>query len=177
MGALVSLRLLSWSHNKVSARTCTVCPTWISWAVLKQNGVFFPKESHQRCHIALTSLPWLTYFLDFLCWSPELSWSVHALPKIGNSVFLDEPFHLICCFCGLPSDGSDLDTVSHGSLDSANDSVERTSIDTDFTKMDSSDDGFSTGRKLCLLPLCCTSTHSFLLKTFYFDWIQLTFNK
>ncbi|KAM9375905.1 C-myc promoter-binding protein [Pholidichthys leucotaenia] len=43
------------------------------------------------------------------------------------------------------SDGSDLDTVSHGSLDSANDSAERTSIDTDFTKMDSSDDGFSTG--------------------------------
>uniref|UniRef100_A0AAQ5Z950 DENN/MADD domain containing 4A n=1 Tax=Amphiprion ocellaris TaxID=80972 RepID=A0AAQ5Z950_AMPOC len=45
------------------------------------------------------------------------------------------------------SDGSDLDTVSHGSLDSANDSAERTSIDTDFTKMDSSDDGFSTGRR------------------------------
>ncbi|XP_034733919.1 C-myc promoter-binding protein isoform X1 [Etheostoma cragini] len=43
------------------------------------------------------------------------------------------------------SDCSDLDTVSHGSLDSANDSAERTSIDTDFTKMDSSDDGFSTG--------------------------------
>ncbi|KAG7523022.1 hypothetical protein JOB18_036756 [Solea senegalensis] len=43
------------------------------------------------------------------------------------------------------SDGSDLDTVSHESLDSANDSAERTSIDTDFTKMDSSDDGFSTG--------------------------------
>uniref|UniRef100_A0A8C5EV12 DENN/MADD domain containing 4A n=1 Tax=Gouania willdenowi TaxID=441366 RepID=A0A8C5EV12_GOUWI len=43
------------------------------------------------------------------------------------------------------SDGSDLDTVSHGSLDSVNDSAERTSIDTDFTKMDSSDDGFSTG--------------------------------
>ncbi|KAF3688779.1 C-myc promoter-binding protein DENN domain-containing protein 4A [Channa argus] len=43
------------------------------------------------------------------------------------------------------SDGSDLDTVSRGSLDSANDSAERTSIDTDFTKMDSSDDGFSTG--------------------------------
>ncbi|XP_040927132.1 C-myc promoter-binding protein isoform X2 [Betta splendens] len=43
------------------------------------------------------------------------------------------------------SDGSDLDTVSHGSLDSANDSVERTSIDTDFNKMDSSDDGFSSG--------------------------------
>ncbi|TNN86922.1 C-myc promoter-binding protein [Liparis tanakae] len=43
------------------------------------------------------------------------------------------------------SDGSDLDTVSHGSLDSANDSAERTSIDTDFTKMDSSDDGLSTG--------------------------------
>ncbi|CAN9499351.1 unnamed protein product [Ophioblennius macclurei] len=43
------------------------------------------------------------------------------------------------------SDGSDLDTVSHGSLDSANDSAERVSIDTDFTKMDSSDDGFSTG--------------------------------
>ncbi|XP_077372897.1 C-myc promoter-binding protein isoform X2 [Festucalex cinctus] len=43
------------------------------------------------------------------------------------------------------SDGSDLDTVSHGSLDSANDSAERTSIDTDFNKMDSSDDGLSTG--------------------------------
>uniref|UniRef100_UPI003AADB7B5 C-myc promoter-binding protein n=1 Tax=Centroberyx gerrardi TaxID=166262 RepID=UPI003AADB7B5 len=43
------------------------------------------------------------------------------------------------------SDGSDLDTVSHGSLDSANDSAEHTSIDTDFTKMDSSDDGCSTG--------------------------------
>ncbi|XP_019731468.1 C-myc promoter-binding protein isoform X3 [Hippocampus comes] len=43
------------------------------------------------------------------------------------------------------SDGSDLDTVSHGSLDSTNDSAERTSIDTDFNKMDSSDDGFSTG--------------------------------
>ncbi|XP_068170263.1 C-myc promoter-binding protein isoform X1 [Antennarius striatus] len=43
------------------------------------------------------------------------------------------------------SDGSDFDTVSHGSLDSVNDSAERTSIDTDFTKMDSSDDGFSTG--------------------------------
>ncbi|XP_029909890.1 C-myc promoter-binding protein isoform X2 [Myripristis murdjan] len=43
------------------------------------------------------------------------------------------------------SDGSDLDTVSHGSLDSANDSAERASFDTDFTKMDSSDDGCSTG--------------------------------
>ncbi|XP_061138501.1 C-myc promoter-binding protein isoform X1 [Syngnathus typhle] len=43
------------------------------------------------------------------------------------------------------SDGSDLDTVSHGSLDSANDSAERNSIDADFSKMDSSDDGFSTG--------------------------------
>uniref|UniRef100_A0A7N6BDV5 DENN/MADD domain containing 4A n=1 Tax=Anabas testudineus TaxID=64144 RepID=A0A7N6BDV5_ANATE len=48
------------------------------------------------------------------------------------------------------SDGSDLDTLSHGSLDSANDSAERTSIDTDFTKMDSSDDGFSTAAdRLC----------------------------
>uniref|UniRef100_A0A7N8XCS5 DENN/MADD domain containing 4A n=1 Tax=Mastacembelus armatus TaxID=205130 RepID=A0A7N8XCS5_9TELE len=52
------------------------------------------------------------------------------------------------------SDGSDLDTVSHGSLDSANDSAERTSIDTDFTKMDSSDDGFSTGRKTQYYSLC-----------------------
>ncbi|CAL8325291.1 unnamed protein product [Gadus morhua 'NCC'] len=43
------------------------------------------------------------------------------------------------------SDGSDLDTVSHGSLDSVNDSNERTSIDADFNKMDSSDDGCSTG--------------------------------
>lgn len=48
----------------------------------------------------------------------------------------------------LPVDGSDLDTVSHGSLDSTNDSVERTSIDTDFTKMDSSDDGLSTGNMM-----------------------------
>lgn len=51
-----------------------------------------------------------------------------------------------------PPDGSDLDTVSHGSLDSANDSAERTSIDTDFTKMDSSDDGFSTGAAQCFSP-------------------------
>ncbi|XP_052008438.1 C-myc promoter-binding protein-like isoform X2 [Xyrauchen texanus] len=43
------------------------------------------------------------------------------------------------------SDASDLDNVSHGSLDSANDSAERVSIDTDFTKMDSSDDRSSTG--------------------------------
>lgn len=48
----------------------------------------------------------------------------------------------------LSADGSDLDTVSHGSLDSTNDSAERTSIDTDFTKMDSSDDGLSTGKKM-----------------------------
>ncbi|XP_016143347.1 C-myc promoter-binding protein-like isoform X2 [Sinocyclocheilus grahami] len=43
------------------------------------------------------------------------------------------------------SDASDLDSVSHGSLDSSNDSAERVSIDTDFTKMDSSDDRSSTG--------------------------------
>uniref|UniRef100_A0A6Q2XYF2 DENN/MADD domain containing 4A n=1 Tax=Esox lucius TaxID=8010 RepID=A0A6Q2XYF2_ESOLU len=43
------------------------------------------------------------------------------------------------------SDCSDLDTVSHGSVDSVNDSTEHISIDTDFTKMDSSDDGSSTG--------------------------------
>uniref|UniRef100_A0A4W6DI60 DENN/MADD domain containing 4A n=1 Tax=Lates calcarifer TaxID=8187 RepID=A0A4W6DI60_LATCA len=64
--------------------------------------------------------------------------------------------------------GSDLDTVSHGSLDSANDSAERTSIDTDFTKMDSSDDGFSTGGKpqLCfilLLAISLTSMSQLLL--------------
>uniref|UniRef100_A0A8K9VGL6 DENN/MADD domain containing 4A n=1 Tax=Oncorhynchus mykiss TaxID=8022 RepID=A0A8K9VGL6_ONCMY len=46
--------------------------------------------------------------------------------------------------CSLSTDYSDLDTVSHGSEDSTNDSVERVSIDTDFTKMDSSDDGSST---------------------------------
>lgn len=58
------------------------------------------------------------------------------------------PFNLLFSSCVFSSsDGSDLDTVSHGSLDSANDSAERTSIDTDFTKMDSSDDGFSTGMK------------------------------
>uniref|UniRef100_A0A8B9JYJ6 DENN/MADD domain containing 4A n=1 Tax=Astyanax mexicanus TaxID=7994 RepID=A0A8B9JYJ6_ASTMX len=45
----------------------------------------------------------------------------------------------------LYTDASDLDSVSHGSLDSTNDSAERASIDTDFTKMDSSDDGASTG--------------------------------
>uniref|UniRef100_A0A8C6LF87 DENN domain containing 4A n=1 Tax=Nothobranchius furzeri TaxID=105023 RepID=A0A8C6LF87_NOTFU len=56
------------------------------------------------------------------------------------------------------SDGSDLDTVSHGSLDSANDSAERTSIDTDFTKMDSSDDGFSTGR----MTLLCLNSSLFI---------------
>lgn len=43
------------------------------------------------------------------------------------------------------SDASDLDNVSHGSLDSSNDSAERVSIDADFTKMDSSDDRSSTG--------------------------------
>ncbi|XP_063053497.1 C-myc promoter-binding protein isoform X2 [Engraulis encrasicolus] len=43
------------------------------------------------------------------------------------------------------SDASDLDSLSHGSVDSANDSAERTSLDTDFTKMDSSDDRSSTG--------------------------------
>ncbi|KAK7152076.1 hypothetical protein R3I94_008420 [Phoxinus phoxinus] len=43
------------------------------------------------------------------------------------------------------SDASDLDSVSHGSLDSSNDSAERASIDADFTKMDSSDDRSSTG--------------------------------
>lgn len=48
--------------------------------------------------------------------------------------------------CRFHVDGSDLDTVSHGSLDSTNDSAEHTSIDTDFTKMDSSDDGLSTGK-------------------------------
>lgn len=66
---------------------------------------------------------------------------------------------LISLFHYLPSDGSDLDTVSHGSLDSANDSAERTSIDNDFTKMDSSDDGFSTGRKLqhCFILFILTS--------------------
>uniref|UniRef100_A0A671MMJ1 C-myc promoter-binding protein-like n=1 Tax=Sinocyclocheilus anshuiensis TaxID=1608454 RepID=A0A671MMJ1_9TELE len=41
----------------------------------------------------------------------------------------------------------DLDSVSHGSLDSSNDSAERVSIDTDFTKMDSSDDRSSTGTR------------------------------
>uniref|UniRef100_A0A669C6U7 DENN/MADD domain containing 4A n=1 Tax=Oreochromis niloticus TaxID=8128 RepID=A0A669C6U7_ORENI len=64
------------------------------------------------------------------------------------------------------SDGSDLDTVSHGSLDSANDSAERTSIDTDFTKMDSSDDGFSTGREI--LPYVVLIP-SILRSAFYFS--------
>ncbi|KAJ8002444.1 hypothetical protein DPEC_G00158980 [Dallia pectoralis] len=43
------------------------------------------------------------------------------------------------------SDCSDLDTLSHGSAESVNDSAERISMDTDFTKMDSGDDGSSTG--------------------------------
>uniref|UniRef100_A0A672NZX6 C-myc promoter-binding protein-like n=1 Tax=Sinocyclocheilus grahami TaxID=75366 RepID=A0A672NZX6_SINGR len=47
----------------------------------------------------------------------------------------------------LSADASDLDSVSHGSLDSSNDSVERVSIDTDFTKMDSSDERSSTGTR------------------------------
>lgn len=45
------------------------------------------------------------------------------------------------------ADASDLDSVSHGSLDSSNDSAERVSIDTDFTKMDCSDDRSSTGTR------------------------------
>lgn len=64
--------------------------------------------------------------------------------------------------CYFHSDGSDLDTVSHGSLDSANDSAERTSIDTDFTKMDSSDDGCSTGRKSLSLASLLLLTPLFL---------------
>ncbi|XP_062402696.1 C-myc promoter-binding protein [Sardina pilchardus] len=43
------------------------------------------------------------------------------------------------------SDASDLDSLSHGSVDSANDSAERASLDTDFAKMDSGDDRSSTG--------------------------------
>ncbi|XP_029430957.1 C-myc promoter-binding protein isoform X2 [Rhinatrema bivittatum] len=45
------------------------------------------------------------------------------------------------------SDGSDLDTVSHGSLDSSNDinSVEQAQFHSDFIKVDSTDDGSSTG--------------------------------
>lgn len=70
--------------------------------------------------------------------------------------------HLIVSpLCYPLSDGSDLDTVSHGSLESTNDSAERTSIDTDFTKMDSSDDGFSTGKE----PK--TSNYSTLNFSFY----------
>lgn len=64
-------------------------------------------------------------------------------------------------------------------MDSANDSAERTSIDTDFTKMDSSDDGFSTGREL--LPYVVLIP-SILRAAFYFlsylsdlwDVIELT---
>lgn len=64
-------------------------------------------------------------------------------------------------FC---ADASDLDSVSHGSLDSTNDSAERASIDTDFTKMDSSDDGSSTGAlsALTLGHSCVSSLMSFL---------------
>lgn len=95
---------------------------------------------------------------------------------------------VICLFskpspflCYLPSDGSDLDTVSHGSLDSANDSAERTSIDTDFTKMDSSDDGFSTGRipQLCFFQLISALrlllfAPAFLWKRFYLNFMSFT---
>lgn len=56
-----------------------------------------------------------------------------------------------CCVLLLCADASDLDSVSHGSLDSTNDSAERASIDTDFTKMDSSDDGSSTGALSALI--------------------------
>uniref|UniRef100_A0A6Q2XCX8 DENN/MADD domain containing 4A n=1 Tax=Esox lucius TaxID=8010 RepID=A0A6Q2XCX8_ESOLU len=54
--------------------------------------------------------------------------------------------HLTNASVWLWLDCSDLDTVSHGSVDSVNDSTEHISIDTDFTKMDSSDDGSSTGQ-------------------------------
>lgn len=78
----------------------------------------------------------------------------------------------------LPSDGSDLDTVSHGSLDSANDSAERVSIDTDFTKMDSSDDGFSTGRKprLCFFLLQTISVSLLLLVSQLLSGKKFNFN-
>uniref|UniRef100_A0AAY4D9L5 DENN/MADD domain containing 4A n=1 Tax=Denticeps clupeoides TaxID=299321 RepID=A0AAY4D9L5_9TELE len=62
------------------------------------------------------------------------------------------------------SDGSDLDNVSHGSLDSTNDSAERGSLDTDLTKMDSGDDRSSTGSVgLLSLPVVLVSIPASLL--------------
>lgn len=88
-----------------------------------------------------------------------LGWQIQIFVSVLCLFSKPSPFP-----CYLPSDGSDLDTVSHGSLDSANDSAERTSIDTDFTKMDSSDDGFSTGRT----PQLCF----FFNSTFFFQLIS-----
>uniref|UniRef100_A0A8C2G887 DENN/MADD domain containing 4A n=1 Tax=Cyprinus carpio TaxID=7962 RepID=A0A8C2G887_CYPCA len=56
---------------------------------------------------------------------------------------------------------NDLDSVSHGSLDSSNDLVERVSIDTDFTKMDSSDDRSSTGTRSAFTLAVFSFHHQF----------------
>uniref|UniRef100_A0A8C2CXV6 DENN/MADD domain containing 4A n=1 Tax=Cyprinus carpio TaxID=7962 RepID=A0A8C2CXV6_CYPCA len=56
---------------------------------------------------------------------------------------------------------NDLDNVSHGSLDSSNDSAERVSIDTDFTKMDSGDDRSSTGTRSAFILSVFSFHHQF----------------
>lgn len=66
-----------------------------------------------------------------------------------NMLLVSSPANCLILFFW--ADASDLDNVSHGSLDSSNDSAERASIDTDFTKMDSSDDRSSTGTRAAFI--------------------------
>ncbi|MGH0187097.1 UNVERIFIED_CONTAM: hypothetical protein FKN15_023697 [Acipenser sinensis] len=65
---------------------------------------------------------------------------------------------LTCCY--LQADGSDLDAVSHGSLDSSNDTntAEQAPFSTDLIKVDSTDDRSSTGIPLYQTIQTVTST-------------------
>lgn len=78
--------------------------------------------------------------------------ALHMMQSLGRKLLCFETCYLLVLqltvfYTSLWADASDLDSVSHGSLDSSNDSAERASIDTDFTKMDSSDDRSSTGTR------------------------------
>ncbi|KAJ8344471.1 hypothetical protein SKAU_G00318000 [Synaphobranchus kaupii] len=71
-----------------------------------------------------------------------------TLRKQQSSVLLTPPVRDSCSdVCFLPADGSDLDAVSHGSLDSSNDAnpAEQGPFGTDLIKVDSTDDRSSTG--------------------------------
>lgn len=116
---------------------------------------------------------WMEWRKPFILHTKKIIWQLKALTFYTKLLLFSHgnisgiPFNLLFSSCVFSSsDGSDLDTVSHGSLDSANDSAERTSIDTDFTKMDSSDDGFSTGMKSWLF-LLVSPVFSALTSAFY----------